>query len=109
MAGSDVIHTLDATQTKEDVFQKALQLLATAVPEETKSQILLPDGTKVEQVKVDAGSNGSCTDPRKHRREGTHSTPKYGLLYAARAGCLSCVRDTSGFQILHADIIRHQY
>ena len=35
-----------------------------------------------------------CTDAsgRKHRKEGTKDTPVYGLLNAAREGCLTCVR-----------------
>ena len=34
-----------------------------------------------------------CTHPRKHRAKGTHDSPKYGLLFAASAGCLECVKD----------------
>ena len=31
--------------------------------------------------------------PLRHRKkDGPHSTPKYGLLFAASAGCLPCVR-----------------
>ena len=34
----------------------------------------------------------SC-DALRHRKEkGSHSTPKYGLLFSANAGCLPCVR-----------------
>ena len=35
----------------------------------------------------------ACNDPLRHRkRKGSHSTPKYGLLFAASDGCLPCVR-----------------
>ena len=29
---------------------------------------------------------------KRHRGKKTHDTPKYGLLFAASAGCLPCVR-----------------
>ena len=34
----------------------------------------------------------SCGHPKRHRTTGPHDSPKYGLLFAAGAGCLSCVR-----------------
>ena len=34
-----------------------------------------------------------CQDPLRHQaKNGSHATPKYGLLFSAAAGCLDCVR-----------------
>eukprot|EP00973_Karenia_brevis_P001093 150188-Karenia_brevis.AAC.1 len=33
-----------------------------------------------------------CSVARRHRGRKSHDTPKYGLLFAANAGCLECVK-----------------
>ena len=33
-----------------------------------------------------------CLHPRRHCGKPPHDTPKYGLLFAAQAGCLQCVK-----------------
>ena len=37
-------------------------------------------------------SMNPCTDVRRHRKRPPHDTAKYGLLFAAQAGCIQCVK-----------------
>ena len=73
------------TQLVRNSFKKGLTLESSDVP-----AVLLTEGA-VDSTELDACP--LCSDPgNRHRRGSPKDTAVYGLLYAARDGCLKCVK-----------------